>query len=99
MPAFQALPSHDQQLLLEEALHELLVLTALQFRGSASFDSLEAQLKQLLEPSEYFKLDELMRFVAALTPPPNHLELTSLKALLLFRPGLSCPSPRPPASA
>ena len=89
VPAFQSLPSQDQQVLLEESLLELLVLTALQLRGSVSHESLEAQVKQFLHPSDHLKLDELMKYVSSLTPPLNHLELTSLKALLLFRPGLS----------
>lgn len=87
IPAFQGLTSRDQQLLLEEALPELLILTALQFKGSASFQSIESQLKQFLSPADSLRLDELIKYVSGLSPPLNHLELTSLKALLLFRPG------------
>lgn len=88
VPAFQGLCSQDQQLLLEDAIPELLILTALQFRGSAAFHSLENQLKQFLSPTDFFKLDEVVKYIAGLNPPLNHLEVTSLKALLLFRPGL-----------
>lgn len=92
MPAFQGLCSQDQQLLLEDAIPELLILTALQFRGSAAFHSLETQLKQFLSPTDFFKLDQVVKYIAGLNPPLNHLEVTSLKALLLFRPGLYFPS-------
>jgi hypothetical protein len=87
IPGFQTLSSHDQQILLEEALLELLVMTALQLRGSVSLESIHSQLKQYMSLTEHHKLDELMKFVSYLNPPLNQLELTSLKALLLFRPG------------
>lgn len=87
VPAFQSLSSHDQQILLEESLLELLVLTTIQLRGNNSLESVESFLKQYLTITEHHKLDELMKCVASIHPPLNQLELTSLKALLLFRPG------------
>lgn len=87
IPAFQGLPSHDQQLLLEEAMPDLLVLTTLQFKGSLCFESLEGQLKRILNPVHLLRLEELVKHASSLNPPLNHLEITSLKALILFRPG------------
>ena len=87
IPAFQALRPSDQQLLLEESLLELMVVTALQFKGDASSALVQGQLTCFIGLSESAKLEELIKCMSSFSPPLNQLEFTSLKALLLFKPG------------
>lgn len=87
IPAFQALQPSDQQLLLEESLLELMVVTALQFRGEASTAVVQGQLTCFIGLTDSAKLEELIKCMSSFSPPLNQLEFTSLKALLLFKPG------------
>ena len=86
IPAFQSLRRSDQQILLDETLIDLILLTGLQYRGSSS-----SELTALLTQPNHFNLTDSWRIkdVADYIESINldHIEYTCLKALLLFRPG------------
>lgn len=86
IPAFQSLNSQDQQLLLEESVIELLILTALQYKGTSSADSIFLVFQQNCGSlSESYKLKDIIKYIETLQL--DQFEFTCLKALLLFRPG------------
>lgn len=86
VPAFQSLNHSDQQLLLDDALVELLILTALQYKGGAGSEGVQLLLQQhCLSLGEQYKLKEVIKYMDSLNL--DQIEFTSLKALLLFRPG------------
>ncbi|XP_015795918.1 photoreceptor-specific nuclear receptor-like [Tetranychus urticae] len=88
IPAFQSLRRSDQQILLDETLIDLILLTGLQYRGSSS-----TELTALLTQHNHFNLTDSWRIkdVADYIESINldHIEYTCLKALLLFRPELT----------
>lgn len=89
VPAFQVLASADQQILLDDSLLELLVLTALQYKGGAGAEGVQLLLSQHCSNlSDQYKLKDIIKYVDSLNL--DQIEYTSLKALLLFRPGEFC---------
>ena len=86
LPAFQGLSASDQQLLLDDSFTELLILTALQYKGVASSEGIQLLFQQHLHSvSEQYKMKDIIKCVDSLNL--DQIEFTSLKALLLFRPG------------
>ncbi|XP_074602969.1 hepatocyte nuclear factor 4-alpha-like [Brevipalpus obovatus] len=88
IPAFQSLSSGDQQILLDETLAELVLLTLLQYRSSFNYETMSLLVQQnCFNLTDTWRLKDLIEYIDSLNL--DHIEFTCLKALLLFRPVLS----------
>ncbi|RWS08944.1 hypothetical protein B4U79_12217 [Dinothrombium tinctorium] len=88
MPAFQSLCSRDQQLLLDETLIELIIWTALQYKGNTSIDVVVSLFQQnCITIAEQCRIRDLIKYIDSSNL--DQIEFTCLKALSLFRPECS----------
>lgn len=86
IPAFQSLRNSDQQMLLDETLTELILLTILQYRGSFSYETMSLLVQQnCFNLLDTWRLKDLIDYIDTLNL--DHVEFTCLKALILFKPG------------
>ncbi|KAI1301399.1 Protein ultraspiracle -like protein [Halotydeus destructor] len=86
VPAYRVLAMADQQRLLNESLIELVILTAIQFKGTGGLDSVQLIFQSCyVAGGEHSKLKDIIKYIDSMNL--DQIEFTSLKALLLFRPG------------
>ena len=87
IPAFQALSRHDQALLLEESLIDLIIFNEIQQSNCTVNESIAMIMFHLyfMNTNEQQKLSDIIKYIETLQL--DQTEFTLLKVLLLFRPG------------